>query len=674
MNTNISQLTAADFDGIDALMKRHSRTLGFLPQAVICDHLDKGSVLGARAGDGRLAGYLLYASYSDRFRIVHLCVADEYTKQGIARKLIDRLKHIATTQKVIRLRCRRDYPAHAVWPRLGFVPFGSKPGRSSAGHHLELWQLTLAPSDQLDLFYIDTPDGDHLSVVIDANVFFDFYEPDDDDTKPSKMLLADLLVDHITLSITDEIFVEIDRKKDQKKRNASKQKAHIFHKIYYNQILMKQFENILTDLLPTANPRQISDIRQIAKTAASDADTFVTRDNTLLKKSREIFERTKVNVMSPSDLIIRLRELSERQTFTSTRVSGLDLEWRVIVSDDFEELRANSSLYNPERKGRFIEILNSFLLYPDRYTCELLQSRNEIVAIRILEICFNKTIIIHMGRVTSSPSQSMFVRFLIADIISKAIEQKASMAEFSKKHLAINMIPDLIEMGFVEHENSFFRFCLSEYIDREKALCKIAKLYPESSVKYRNMSNLQLERWCSPLGLEGTEQDYFLIPIRPSYAMDLFDRNQSTADFFGGKIKILLRWENVYYRRKTHHKMLNPPARILWYVSGQGHQQIVAVSHLDSVEVGSPKTLYRKYRRFGTLDWQDIYQMCNRDLAVDLMALKFSNTFLFREPLSLETIRTIYQQQGTNPVWQSPSRIPPEVFQRLFNQGYPDPS
>ena len=297
MNTSISQLTATDFDGIDALMKRHSQTLGFLPRAVICDHLDKGSVLGAKTNDGRLAGYLLYAHYPDRFRIVHLCVADEYTKQGIARKLIDHLKQIATTQRVIRLRCRRDYSVHDVWPRFGFAPLVSERGRSSAGHLLEPWQLTLTPSGQLGLFDVHTSDGDHLNVVVGASVFFDFDEPDDANTRPSKMLLANFLVDHLALSVTDEIFVEIDREMDEKKRNAGKQKAHGFHKIYHDPTLAEQFENVLTELLPATNPRQMSDIRQIAKTAASAADTFVTRDNALLGKSRRIFERIRVNVV-----------------------------------------------------------------------------------------------------------------------------------------------------------------------------------------------------------------------------------------------------------------------------------------------------------------------------------------------------------------------------------------
>ena len=40
--------------------------------------------------------------------------------------------------------------------------------------------------------------------------------------------------------------------------------------------------------------------------------------------------------------------------------------------------------------------------------------------------------------------------------------------------------------------------------------------------------------------------------------MSLFDRRQSADDLFGGEAEILLRWQNVYYRKKTHHRMLKP--------------------------------------------------------------------------------------------------------------------
>ena len=152
MEVVISGLTLSDGDAVDRLMKRNSRTLGFLPRKALDDYLEKGTVLGARSDNGVLAGYLLHAANPFRFRVVHLCVSDDFRNQKIARRLVDELKKTATTQKGIGLHCRRDYLAHDMWPALGFVPLNEKPSRSGTGHTLTFWYLDLAPSERLGLF------------------------------------------------------------------------------------------------------------------------------------------------------------------------------------------------------------------------------------------------------------------------------------------------------------------------------------------------------------------------------------------------------------------------------------------------------------------------------------------------------------------------------------------
>ena len=42
---------------------------------------------------------------------------------------------------------------------------------------------------------------------------------------------------------------------------------------------------------------------------------------------------------------------------------------------------------------------------------------------------------------------------------------------------------------------------------------------------------------------------------------------------------------------------------------------------IDSVELGSPKELFRAFNRFGDLDWNAIYKMCRGDVFTQLMAL-----------------------------------------------------
>jgi len=67
--------------------------------------------------------------------IAHLCVHEKFRKGGVARLLFEEVKAQAQLRDLrgVGLHCRRDYPATALWPRLGFAPRGSKPGRGSDG-------------------------------------------------------------------------------------------------------------------------------------------------------------------------------------------------------------------------------------------------------------------------------------------------------------------------------------------------------------------------------------------------------------------------------------------------------------------------------------------------------------------------------------------------------------
>ena len=176
MNTWIGTLSIDDLPSVDALMKSNSATLGFLPYEALEDYHHRGGLLGAKTADNKLIGYLLYSINHSYFRIAHLCVSEEYRGKKIAKRFIQHLRNKATTQSLVKLRCRRDYAANAMWPALGFIPIDEKPGRSSAGHHLTLWCLTLAPNQQLELFQALTL-NENLNAVIDAQVFLTFTNP-----------------------------------------------------------------------------------------------------------------------------------------------------------------------------------------------------------------------------------------------------------------------------------------------------------------------------------------------------------------------------------------------------------------------------------------------------------------------------------------------------------------
>lgn len=188
-------LTAVDLSSVEALRRRNTETLGFLPKGVLSHYLDSGGGLGLKTRDNRLVAYLLFAIHKNHIRIVHLCVADEARGTGCARALVDQLIIVAENHdvSVIKLNCRRDYPAHSMWPNLGFVPLDEKPAKT-AGKSLTMWYLVTKGQNERDLFHIAVSDW-KVNAVIDAQIFFDLHESDDDQNIISKGLQADFLDD-----------------------------------------------------------------------------------------------------------------------------------------------------------------------------------------------------------------------------------------------------------------------------------------------------------------------------------------------------------------------------------------------------------------------------------------------------------------------------------------------
>ena len=667
MTTTISRLSVVDLNAVDELMKRNSGTVGFLPLEALRYYLENEWVLGALTAEGYLAGYLLYAENRDRFRITQLCVAEDFRGQGLARELLDALKVSATTQKVITLRCRNDFPAHSMWPTLGFVPIDEKPGRSEEGHLLTLWRLTLVRDDQLALFRANASES-VLDVAIDAQVFFDFDEPDSDVNQPSKVLISDLFTDSLIVWYTDELLSEINRNPSTEERNEARSRVGAFWEVEHDPTSVELLTDSLKQILPSNTASQRSDINHLAKVASSDIDVFVTRDQRMLNKANQIAGLVNVNVLSPTELIIRLNELSEDQAYEPNRVAGFSLQWRRLSSQEFSTFPFDRFLEPGERLGRFKERVNSYLIDSSSHEFEILWSGDEPVALRCLTNNTGGMLTITLGRVAISRDRTMYGRFLVSDTICRAIQQGIEIVDFDANALPASLIQGLSGMDFTKNGEQFLRFCFTRHMDRDQVVSSINAMRPDAIANYRDMDALELERSCSPL-ISDSAQNYFLIPIRPGYALNLFDRQQSSYDLFGGDPELLMRWSNVYYRRVTHQLTLTPPARILWYVSGS-QQQIAGSSHLDEVVIDNPRELYRRFKRYGTLEWQDLHDMCRGEISRDLMALRFSHTFPLNRPVPLSEVRRIFEEDGLAWSLQGPRRLPSSTHRRLFESGY----
>lgn len=672
LGVKLSTLTLDDLNGVDELMRLDRRTLGFLPAEALRDYLHRGRVLGAKIAEGKLIAYLLFAPSSSRFKIVQLCVSKEFRSLGIARNLLRELRETASTQTAITLNCRRDFPAHHMWPKFGFVSIGEKPGRSEAGHLLVQWHLALESPDQMELglFKAHTTD-EAVDAIIDAQVFYDFFEPDGEASEQSAALQADFLVDSLRLWTTDEMFNEIDRNPVPAHRQTWRARMQQFPQVTYSPDSADNIYKRLTSILPDHSDSQISDIKHLAKAAASDVSVFATRDNSLLSKASEISDITKVRVLSPTELIIELHEVLDAQSYSAERVSGFGLGWYRITAGNYATLQIESFLKDGEGQRKLKKLLDRHLGRPSEFQCEVLKAEGLDVAIRIISSTPQAILNVPLARIARTTNRELFGRFLVADTIAKAVEGKSDMVEFDLAGLTPSLVPDLADMGFTQFRDTYNRFCFSRRLSREEGLQEAEAVSAELRAAYESMSDSELERRWAPVSL-GASKNYYLIPIQPGYAISLIDRQLSSNDMFGGDPSVLLRWENVYYRKaSTSQRILQAPGRILWYVS-RSQKQIVAVSHLDEVVIDTPKELLRRFKKFGVLGWDELYRMCAGDTSMELMALRFSHTFVFRNRVSLDALREVYAEDGSGLSVQLPTSMPSARFDKLLRLGFRD--
>jgi GNAT superfamily N-acetyltransferase len=249
-------------DDIKKLWRANAATLGFFPDGAFHESASKGCILVARERDKdkEIVGYLLFRKSSERLAIAHLCVRDNSRRSGVAKALFESLRSLSQPFRGITVSCRRDFTASSVWPKLGFVAIQEKRGRGSKDTILTNWWFDCGNPDLFSLSEQRSQE-ERISVVVDANVFYDFDKPAAPDTEESQALLADWLQAAITFYITPETLNEINRHRmasDRKKnRERTGQYSAVWHVQRVSQHMREKLGGIFYHLSLRVTPRTL---------------------------------------------------------------------------------------------------------------------------------------------------------------------------------------------------------------------------------------------------------------------------------------------------------------------------------------------------------------------------------------------------------------------------------
>jgi GNAT superfamily N-acetyltransferase/predicted nucleic acid-binding protein len=685
-------LDSPHLDAVKALWRKNSQTLGFFPNGAFEQRARRGWILGAFENDV-LVGYVLYyTKKSSCVVITHLCVSETRRGAGVARVLISKLQATTKAFRGIGLYCRRDFPAWNIWPGFGFHALREKVGRSKDGH--ELTYFWLAHPHRTLFSEHEAVDDEIVTLVVDANIFYDLLDPQRNEADESLGLIADWIQPSIRLQVTPELFNEIQRNPDSGERSDRMSSAYGYDHVSAKH---EDFEKALASVESICGKglfeRDKADHRQLAWTIAAGCDVFVTRDQRLLDHSDAIYSKHGVTVGRPAEVISRFEEIRNEHEYQRDRLLGtnVQLSRQSSEAEVLAEVFHDSSL--GEKKGDFTRTLNRAFANPDYFSCKVVYGPDgTALCMYMHEMCSTLTCNIRLFRLRrkdySTRLGNTVVRTVLATIVKEAAGRGCVIVRVSDPLLCSTIQQALRERRFLGNEGSWAKLTLNEVIPATAAKERLNELAVQLDGEGRHLvhsleslSNgledaaaeqvLDLERRIWPGKICGTQVSSFVVPIRPGWASDLFDGRLARGRLWAADTDLVLNPDSVYYRA-TKPKVLDRIGRILWYVSEgncQGSKMLRASSQLTGVEIGLPKDLFRRYRRFGVYEWRDVVATAKSGDG-QLMALEFSDTELFKTPLNWDTLQSIFAKHGKfNNTFPSPVRIDEALFFDLYRAG-----
>lgn len=598
--------------------------------------------------------------------IVHLCVAETHRGAGVAKALFAGVKAHAEERDLrgIGLHCRRDYPAYNMWPKLGFAPIGSKPGRGADGIELTFWWHDLHAED---LFTAFEDADDRLHVVMDCNIFRDLHDTSEERNEEAKFLSADWLSGQIELCVVNELFIELDRIVLSHPREALRRDAGRYRSLEHDTTRAASIYEELKQIFdhPSPSRKQESDMRHLAMGAAAEAEVFLTRDEEVISYAAEIAERYGLQVMRPVELISRFNETEQAALYQPARFASTDIQKVRPRPDDLgalaEKLHAPSqretrAQFEAKLRAILCDVKNIVIAAETEGTpLFLIAHRQTVTRCEILSLRCNR-----------SALAATALRHAILQITTDSARLGGRPIVICDPLLSEEVQSILHELGFRIGIEGWERITL-RFLGEKPALTQALKAIGQDTSD--NMSGTQLEAQYWPAKVLSAGVNTWAVAIQAGWATELFETTFADEHLFRPKRELILSRENVYYSAAIQSGMEGATGRLLWYVSKDRHQagsqSIRACSRLLEVRRGPAKVLFNEFRRLGVFEWRNILELAGGDPTTEILALRFADTELFEKSFPGDQAKAL----GIRNNFTSPIKVPETAFSEIYRHG-----
>jgi GNAT superfamily N-acetyltransferase/predicted nucleic acid-binding protein len=661
------------------LHRRFRATLGFLPTTAFEERAAVGTLLLAVDGAGRAIGYALYDLPRAEIALRHLCVDEPARGKGAAKALVEAIAERHPERRGIRVRCRRDWPANGMWPRLDFEPVSDAPGRSVAGHLLTTWWRDFGHPT---LFTAQESVGPLVRLAIDTDVFIDL-STDRPGCDESRGLLSDWVVERAEIVVTKEVTQELNHHSDPATRDQHRARLQGFQRADASPAEWARSVDALTSALPNASSRSEhdeADIRHVARAHAAGVRYFVTRDEGLIVRLAEPAAMALGMVVVSPGAFLQLLWDQGADTYAPARIENTPIAVDALSGNDID-LVARTFLNHGsgERLPAFRQALRRLLADPQRYETRVVRvAAGDVLGVfsrfrsgDVLEVPLLRT----AGRLSGTIGrQIVYLQRL------HARSAGTPLVRVSEKELSASVVDALQAESFVATTSGWWSSVVSTAGSARDIAQELLTVDgpPELGLAHaaealRGLAApatvIEIESRFWPLKVRNAQVPTYLVPIRAPFAQQLFDTDLSTRTLFARSESLGLSREHVYYRARRPNVM-QAPARIVWYVSQDPHLPgtgaIRACSRLVEIVIERPRTLYRRFGHLGVYRLSDVQQAAGSSGVA--MAVRFTDTETLR-PVSLSVLREIGARYGRNPSLRSPWKLPEGMFDEIYERG-----
>jgi GNAT superfamily N-acetyltransferase/predicted nucleic acid-binding protein len=664
-------------DQVIALGDSANQTLGFLPATVFRQAAYDQRLLAALQG-ARVIGYALFSLPRQEVRLVHLCVDPASRGRGIARRLVQEISDRHSDRIGIVLKCREDFSAHNMWPKLGFQRVNQVRGRGKAPTTLVVW---VRDHGHPNLFSVADTSA-ILRVALDLNVFLDLHSLQPrPQARESKALTADWLSEQIELEILPELIREIDLLPNPSQREQQRATARSNYKTLPVDAstaekaalqladYVREHEGI--DLSGTRANR--SDIQHIAEVMAAGLRYFVTRDEGLINRvSDSALKLFGIRILRPADVIVHLDELTRAQVYRPADL--LHTEYAIAAVGSGREQEMLAFLDEPGGEHR-----TDFLLRMREIAATIPQWERRVIhdpggeAVAVYATGKQQsTLVVPILRVKPHHRLSdTIARQVLFLLRQECRSQHLPLVRITDPHLPRVVRLAATDDGFFQHNTDLVTFVIdlcaeTAAIDAALAAAAAAVSINVPPLPSRPSSILAaaLERRLWPAKLLDSRLRSFLVPIWPVWSSELFGIPRSLfprPDLLG------ISREHVYYRSPRSHGE-EAPARLLWYVTNHhrdGVRAVVACSRLEEILIDDPRVLHGRLRHLGVWHQEQVDQVAHNGR---VRALRFVDTEILPRQISLDRVRELAGWSKRHPT-QGPRKIPTELFAAIYKEG-----